>query len=131
MEGDGPYGVAGGQPFWRRTGLRRDRWREINPFHLGSRAACDPPKQRRLKVWKLRSRRGLGVGDLLRGLSGGGKGGGLYGTNGVVGVCGLARGRDGEQRAIFDQLFSPEPALAQRVGEDRDFSMFRFEPGEE
>jgi hypothetical protein len=29
MEGGGPYGVAGGQPYWRRTALRADRWRNL------------------------------------------------------------------------------------------------------
>jgi hypothetical protein len=38
MEDDGQYGVAGGQPFWRRTGLWRDRWREMGAMENEVRA---------------------------------------------------------------------------------------------
>jgi hypothetical protein len=38
MEGDGPYGVAGGEPFWRRTALRADRWRDMGATEYEVRA---------------------------------------------------------------------------------------------
>jgi hypothetical protein len=37
-EGDRPCGVAGGQPFWRRTALRADRWRDMGATEYEVRA---------------------------------------------------------------------------------------------
>jgi hypothetical protein len=38
MGGNGPRGVAGGQPFWRRTALRADRWRDLGGTEYEVRA---------------------------------------------------------------------------------------------
>jgi hypothetical protein len=38
MEGDGPYGVAGRQPFRRQTALRADRWRDMGAMEYKVRA---------------------------------------------------------------------------------------------
>jgi hypothetical protein len=38
MERDGPCGVAGGQPFWRRTALQADKWRDMGATEYEVRA---------------------------------------------------------------------------------------------
>jgi hypothetical protein len=103
----------------------------INPFYFGSRAARNPPSRGGLGVWKRRPPRWLCVGDLRGDSCGGGTRGCKQGADGFVGICGLAGGRRGAEGTVRDQPFPAESALAERVGENGDFTRFCLEPGEE